>query len=383
MIIEIRKAGFVNKGAELMLRAIMEKVQMAYPDSLLTMVPTHSGAGMPFRKVVDHGFYPKASLYQYGFQLGDLAGLAPRKLREMYGVILGRDVDVVIDAAGFSYSDQWGARSTRELAHSAGRCRKQGSKMILMPQAFGPFTGKRIRKAIRDAVDNIDLIMPRDLTSYVYLTEITGERTCIRQYPDFTNLIDGIVPEYFDPNQHGVCLVPNYRMVDKTDGSRSRAYLPFMVNCAKKLRERNAKPFILVHDSTNDRWLSNQVSEGAGGIPVLVENDPLKIKGVLGASFASIGSRFHGLVSALSQGVPSLATGWSHKYSELFSDYGFPEGVISVDIADSELAEKIDRLVDDRGNRELADSLQKKSVLLKSYSEAMWSEVFSLIDGTA
>jgi colanic acid/amylovoran biosynthesis protein len=255
--------------------------------------------------------------------------------------------------------------------------------MVLMPQAFGPFTGKRIRKAIRDAVDHVDLIMPRDLTSYVYLTEVTGERESIRQYPDFTNLIDGIVPEYFDPNQHGVCLVPNYRMVDKTDASRSSAYLPFMVSCAKKLKERKAKPFILIHDSTNDRWLASQVSEGGGGIPVLVENDPLKIKGVLGASFASIGSRFHGLVSALSEGVPSLATGWSHKYSELFRDYGFPEGVISVDIADSELAEKIDWLVDERGNRELADLLQKQSVLLKSYSEAMWSEVFSLIDGTA
>ena len=126
MIIEVRKAGFVNKGAELMLRAIMERVQAAYPEALLTMAPTHACGAMPFRKVVDHGFYPKASLYQYGFQLGDLAKLAPRKLREMYGLVLDRDVDVVIDAAGFSYSDQWGDRSSRELAHSAARWRKQG-----------------------------------------------------------------------------------------------------------------------------------------------------------------------------------------------------------------------------------------------------------------
>ncbi|WP_019590429.1 MULTISPECIES: polysaccharide pyruvyl transferase family protein [unclassified Thioalkalivibrio] len=380
MIIEIRKAGFVNKGAELMLRAIMERVQAAYPEALLTMAPTHSGSSMPFRKVVDHGFYPKASLYRYGFQLGDLAGLAPRKLREMYGVVLDRDVDVVIDAAGFSYSDQWGDRSARELAHSAARWRKQGTKVILMPQAFGPYTGKRIRKAIRRAVDNIDLVMPREQTSYDYLTDVTGERGNIRQYPDFTNLVNGVVPEYFDRNQHGVCLVPNYRMVDKTDGSRSSAYLPFMVRCAQQLKDKGAKPFILVHEGANDRWLADQISEGAGGLPVLVEDDPLKIKGILGASFATIGSRFHGLVSALSQGVPSIATGWSHKYQELFRDYGFPDGVVSVDDANHELAEKIDRLVDERSNRELSESLKVESARLKSRSEEMWGEVFSVID---
>ncbi len=380
MIIEIRKAGFVNKGAELMLRAIIERVKTAYPDAMLTMAPTPAAGSMPYRKVVDHGFYPKASLYRYGYQLGDLAKLAPSKLREMYGLVLDRDIDVVIDAAGFSYSDQWGERSSRELAYSAARWRKQGTKVILMPQAFGPYTSTRIRKAIRHAVDNIDLVMPRERTSYDYLTEVTGERPNIRQYPDFTNLIEGVVPEYFERDQYGVCLVPNYRMVDKTGDSQSNAYLPFMVRCAQQLRKKGAKPFILVHEGANDRWLAEQISEGAGGLPVIVEDDPLKIKGILGASYATVGSRFHGLVSALSQGVPSLATGWSHKYQELFRDYLFPEGVVSVDISDDLLAEKIDDLVDPLSNREIAESLKTESERLKRRSEEMWKEVFELID---
>jgi len=379
MIIEIRKAGFVNKGAELMLRAIMERVRSAYPNALLTMAPTHNDAPMPFRKVVDHGFYPKASFYRYRFQFGDLAGLAPRKLREMYGLVLDRDVDVVIDAAGFSYSDQWGSGSCRELARSTARWQKQGTKVILMPQAFGPYKGQRIRKSIRRAVDNIDLVMPRDQTSYNYLTEVIGPRENIRQYPDFTNLIEGVVPEYFEQDRHGVCLVPNYRMIDKTDGSQRSAYLPFMVRCAKLLQEKGAKPFILVHEGENDRWLANQISKGAAGLPILVEDDPLKIKGILGASYATIGSRFHGLVSALSQGVPSLATGWSHKYEELFRDYGFPAGMVSVDDADNDIEEKINLLVDEKANQQLSRSLMKESERLKWLSNKMWDEVFSVI----
>ena len=379
MIIEIRKTDFVNKGSELMLHAIVEQIRATYPDALLTMTTTHVNSARPFRKVIDLGFYPKAWLPYFGFEFDRLVGLTPKKLREMYGIILDREVDVVIDAAGFSYSDQWGDSSSRELARAASRWRKQGTKVILMPQAFGPYAGKRIRKAIRRAVDNIDLVMPREQTSYDYLTAVTGERENIRQYPDFTNLVEGVVPEYFNRYQHGVCLVPNYRMIDKTDGLRSSAYLPFMVRCAQRLREKGARPFILVHEGANDRWLAEQISEGAGGLPVLVENDPLKIKGILGASFSTVGSRFHGLVSALSQGVPSIATGWSHKYHELFQDYGFPDGIVSLDDPDSELEDKLTMLIDEFSNRKISESLKKTSEDLKSKSKEMWKQVFSVI----
>ena len=380
MIIEIRATGFVNKGAELMLRAILDKLGSAYPDALFTLAPSHQGGANPFRELVDAGLYPKAWLHYMGVQWGFLAGLAPRKLREMYGVILDREVDVVIDAAGFSYSDQSGEQSSRELAQSARRWRRRGTKVILMPQAFGPYTGRRIRSAMRRAVDNIDLVMPREATSYQYLTNVCGDRANIRQYPDFTNLLPGVRPNYFDDNQHRVCLVPNFRMIDKTRGRQSAEYLPFMVRCAQQLADKGAKPFILVHEGADDMWLAQKISERSGGIPILREGDPIKIKGILGASQASIGSRFHGLVSALSQGVPALGTGWSHKYTELFNDYNYPEGLVSVEDSNQQLAAKIDLLVDESANRERSTALLEESAHLRVLSENMWADVFSVID---
>lgn len=380
MIVEIRKAGFINKGAQLMLYAAYEKLRAAYPEAIFTMTTTSKAGSQPFRKVVDLGFYPKARLHYMGLPLGQVASALPKKLREIYGIVLDREIDVVIDASGFSYSDQWGEKSSRELADSARRWRRHGTKVILMPQAFGPFRTRRIQKAIRRAVDNIDLVMPREKTSYNHLVKVVGEQPKIRQYPDFTNLISGVKPDYFDSNQFRACLVPNYRMIDKADGAQRSAYVPFMVKCAQQLQLQGAKPFILVHEGDDDHWLAEQISKGAGGLPVVVEDDPLKIKGILGACFVTIGSRFHGLVSALSQGVPSLGTGWSHKYIELFRDYGFPESLLSVDASEDVVARKIAHLVDEKTWGERAEALREISSRLESTSESMWNEVFSVID---
>lgn len=381
MIIEIRKVGFINKGAELMLLAVLEKLRAAYPDAIFTMVPTTERGPRPFWKLLQTGAYPKADLYYARVQWGRFAGLLPRRIREMYGLVLDSEVDVVIDAAGFAYSDQWGSAASVELARSARRWRRRGTKVILMPQALGPFKSERIREAMRRAAENVDLLFARESTSFKYLVEVIGERPNIHQYPDFTNLIEGVVPEYFDPAEHRVCIVPNYRMIDKTDEAQSAAYLPFMELCARHLVDRGAKPFLLVHEGKNDTSLAEQISAAAGGIPILKEDDPLKIKGILGASYATVGSRFHGLVSALSQGVPSLATGWSHKYVELFRDYGCPDGVVPVGDDHDELRQKLDQLIDEGSHGELSSRLLVASDKLKALSEEMWQRVFAVIDG--
>ena len=118
----------------------------------------------------------------------------------------------------------------------------------------------------------------------------------------------------------------------------------------------------------------------AAGIAIVEETDPLHIKGVLGSCDATIGSRFHGLVSALSQRVPSLSTGWGHKYSRLFDDYGFGEGVVSVLDSDGIPREKINMLLDPALSASLRSKLTGRSAELKCLSEEMWDLVFKEMD---
>jgi len=380
MIIEIRQAGFVNKGAELMLHAVVQKLRERYPDAKLTMAPVYGGAPDTFEKMADLKLYPKAWLWRKGVDFGRFAAFIPKRLRTLYGLVLTSEIDVVIDAAGFAYSDQWGINGSKELSISSTLWKKNGTKLIMLPQALGPYKKDNIENYVRKWAKNAELIFPRERDSYRYLTEVVGEQEKIKLYPDFTNLVKGTLPDNYDATDKRVAIVPNYRMIDKTGREESEAYLPFLIRVAKYLVEKNTKPFLLVHEGANDQVLADKVSEAVGGIPIVKEVNPLHIKGILGTCDATVGSRFHGLVSALSQGVPSLATGWSHKYQRLFEDYNFGEGLVSVTDSDDLLHSKIDLLIEPDSAGGLRIKLNKRSLELKQLSEEMWRRVFGVID---
>jgi len=379
-LIEIRKVGFVNKGAELMLFAVLEKMKQEFPDAEFTMAPSVSTASAPYLKRAELHFYQKAHLWRKGFQFGVLANLIPEKIRDMYGIVLDKEVDIVIDAAGFSYSDQWGKYSCLELADSCKHWKKNGTKVILLPQAFGPYKSKWNQKAIKTALEHADLVFAREKMSYDYLVDVVGERQNLKVAPDFTNLIEGIVPENFDKESNRFCIVPNYRMVDKTNKKDSEAYLPFMIEVTRYAYEKSQKPFILVHEGANDLMLAEKIRDAVSrDVQIIKEAHPLKIKGILGVSSGTVGSRFHGLVSALSQGTPALATGWSHKYKVLFEDYDFPEGLLNVHMPKEELHKIMNLIIDDENKEKVTKTIQKNSEALKQQSQKMWDDVLTVL----
>ena len=114
-------------------------------------------------------------------------------------------------------------------------------------------------------------------------------------------------------------------------------------------------------------------------MPIIIEEDPRKIKGILGVCEGTIGSRSHGLVSALSQGVPALGTSWSHKYEMLFKEYEFSEGLVSIHSDSKELGERINLILDREKSAGLRANLNQVNKRLRKLSEKMWNEVFECI----
>lgn len=376
MIIEIRKVGFINKGAELMLYTILNQMHKLFPEAQFAMAPKKNIGYSEFIKRAQLKILQKVAINNEYALKNNLAYLIPKKIRESHGLVLNNQVDVVLDAAGFAYSDQWGIEKTISLAKYSKILKKNKTKLILLPQAFGPFTSKKIIKAVNCIADNSNLIYAREEESYNHLINTVGERENIKIAPDFTNSIEGIIPDYFDSDEMKFCIIPNYRMIDKTEAESSKAYLPFITESIRYLLQKNIKPFFLIHEDNKDLMLAEKIqNELKQDLPIISESHPLKIKGILGACEGTISSRFHGLVSALSQGTPSLGTGWSHKYKMLFNDYGFNEGVIDVKANIEEIHAKIDSIIDPKSKEKIKATIINHSEKLKRKTNNLWIEV--------
>jgi colanic acid/amylovoran biosynthesis protein len=383
MFIEVRKAAFANKGAELMLYSVLQRMSKEYPHAKFVMEPNRQIA--PFEKRAKLGLYQKIMPGRYGtLPLSSfISEIIPDIFKSTYGLVTDQELDVVLDASGFSYSDQFiGQHSTQILAKLSKKWKNQKTKLILLPQAFGPFKTQQTKEAIKIIVDNSDLIFAREDMSYHYLTEIVGKRENIKIAPDFTNLIEGLVPKYFDRQSHKFCIVPNYRMIEKTSPQKKSHYITFLEKCAKYLLDKDCNPFILVHETENDIEIARYLSTALNGyLPIVEEESALNIKGILGCCEATVGSRFHGLVSALSQGVPSLGTSWSHKYEKLFQEYDFEEGL--VDFSENSYENILEALTQSHRRQEIAQKLREKSQDLKLKSEEMWRMVFNVINSAS
>jgi colanic acid/amylovoran biosynthesis protein len=91
-------------------------------------------------------------------------------------------------------------------------------------------------------------------------------------------------------------------MVEEKRESAYSSYLKFLVQVCETLEHQDAKVLFLLFES-RDRDLLSPVSKVLGREVVCVEeDDPVRLRGVLGEAQGVIASRYHVLVSALSQG---------------------------------------------------------------------------------
>ena len=377
MKIEILGAGPENKGAYLMLMAVIEKLSRSLPDASFAI---RSKKKVEEWNPGELNLFLKPPLSEN--PVGNLALKLRygRKTDQRRHMILDPEIDMVLDASGFKYSDQFGALGTWRRAKRIARWKKSGKKVVLLPQAFGPFEIPRVRESIELIADHADLICPRDQESFDHLVKVLGHRDNIKIFPDFTNTLPGSLPEYFHIQKPRTCLVPNTQMILKTPETIKKSYVPFFCKCARYLKEIGLNPFILLHDVPMDRPLAAEISEASGfPLEIIEDENPLYLKGIIGSCQLLVGSRFHSLISALSQGVPAIATGWSHKYEHLFKDYGCPEFLISNLDFEAEALPKLNLLTGENYREGVVSTLIASSRVEKQKTEQMWTEVEKIL----
>lgn len=374
MIIEIAGVSTANKGAELMLRAILE--HYAGADGVEFAVTRYFGA-WPER--ARYGLRTKLDTFRFG-RSRIAAALMPASFRQSLGLVNEADIAAVIDASGFAFGDQLGAERTERFARDVARWKQQGKPVVLLPQAFGPFENPQLQPPMREVVRLADRIYARDPVSLDHLRRLGGADDRVQLAPDFTCLVEGVLPDGFEPIARQACIVPNHRMVEKMSAADREQYIPFLCRCVQALDDRKLRPFVLLHDTHVDESLIPPLERAWGRpLPVVRESNPAMLKGILGTAHLVIGSRFHALVSALSQAVPSIAVGWSHKYEMLLADYECPECLLSPNSTDAQIAEAIQRTVDDAERNVLIGRLKHAGSVLQERVHSMWRDIDAVL----
>lgn len=372
MIIELFGVGSHNKGSELMLLTILQELDSE--NLKFTIAPKKNRCEYYFYSKL--GIYPKIWFKFKGIQIGYLGSLIPSKIRRLYGMITDAEVDVILDASGFSYSDQWGERPSKLMAKLSKRWKRKKKKIILMPQAFGPFNNKKIRQYMKEIIQNSDLIYARDNYSLNALLDIINAPH-IKISPDFTVLLEGITPEYFN-KKYQVCLIPNMRMIDKRQDSTN--YIISMGKIIEYFQKKDLNPFFLIHGGVEDKSIAIEINNKLKiKIPIVVEKNPLSIKGIIKEVMYVIGSRFHALASAFYCGKIVIGMGWSHKYEYLFDDFNFKKGLIDPRISDNKLYEILDSLSDENEIEEIRKGFLNKTKIIKQKTRTMFREIKNCI----
>lgn len=363
MIVDIRGTNTRNKGAQLMLEAICLRLGSQFELSLPPAATDYGvRAKLGLRQTLYEPMLPRLSSL--------LSNAVPARIRTDYGLTADREIGGVLDASGFHYTDQFDVALPRREALAGRSWVRRGVPKVLMPQAFGPFENPQTRRWTREALEQARLVFVRDGVSEGYVRQLNISTTTVRS-PDFTI---GLKPPSIDLvcDQPFLAIVPNTKLFTHGDLDRRR-YVELLSTFSSAAKANGLTSMVVVHEET-DQDIARELADAIGA-PLFSNADPLVLKAALGQASAAVASRFHAVVGCLSQSVPTLAFGWSHKYRELLDDFGVAERLVTPETDPKAAVTHL--LSDNAGNTRQKDRLP---VLIEKVDE-MWQQTIEALTG--
>ncbi|WP_448213053.1 polysaccharide pyruvyl transferase family protein [Colwellia sp. MEBiC06753] len=380
MLIEIKGVQFVNKGAELMLYAILDKIDQYWPDAEICMEPNTNS---PFVKRGKIGAYQKLRLVKNRFDFNGLSYYLPQSIRNSlknnFGIVTEPDVDVILDASGFAYGDQWSYLPLKQISSIANRLRKKDKRYIVLPQALGPFTSLKLKTAATEFFEAASIVFARDTSSFKHVKNCSKLANVI-QAPDFTNLLKPELPEAYNHLTGKVAIIPNSKILSQKNPDKywRESYVMFLVMLVQKAQEKGEQVFLLNHEGASDQLICDEINNALiNEVQIVTPENSLDVKAIIGHCRWVFSSRFHGCVSAFSQAVPCLATSWSHKYQELFADYQQEKWLVTQQYSSEKLTRFLSDFIDAYDQTKQTLAVQADVEQMKALT--MWETVTQLV----
>jgi len=359
----ITGGGFSNKGAEAMVLTVVDAICRRLPDVNI-YIHVHQ---RDFEQARDNGLLP--------VKKGQPTSMISRLASKIRTASMYYKCRAFIDVGGYQFGDPWGAQLAERKTRSLRHCDRFGNLIFFMPQAWGPFSTARISKAVHSIIDDCTLAFVRDKTSLQAVEHIVGKNhSKVRFAHDIAwnfrgadlsvgrQLIQdgGLLKR---DNSITIGITPNLRVYEKFEGAKQEnQYIKFLRDIIQHLCSAHSAQIILLgheirQDNSkvkDDRTLCNYLLSSLDrSLPVIHLDRVLtaaQVKSVIGNCDLLLSSRYHALIAGLSQGIPVVAIGWSHKYDELMNDVGLDSYVIrvenGVEKATSHLDEILSRMPD-------------------------------------
>ena len=371
-----------NKGAELMLYAILQEIERKFPDAVV-YVPIYAiRQGMKYIKT---NIALKEKPWARFAEMGDKIHIEKKKKKLGLAYTIFDDskivtgVDYFIDASGFAFSDQWNPNehTVKHWERILKGYHEAGTKIIFLPQAFGPVEKINTKRLIALLNQYADMIMPRESVSFEYLRQCRVSENKLHLFTDFTSLVNSIFPSQYSHLKNAVCIIPNLRMIDKGVLSLDD-YINILIHIVNAADSQGHLTYLLNHEGLGDERLAYMCKERLQGkIEVVSKLNALEVKGLIASSYLCISSRFHGAVSALNSCVPCIATSWSHKYAELFKDYELYDCILDLTNLDRCIG-KVNDFLNEANNQKIRNALNLVLPRIKTEAKNMWTTVWSI-----
>lgn len=383
--IEIHGAGSRNKGALLMIHAVVRAFEERGVEARFAVDPMEGLAFEDRARLGIRYIYSLRPLLprRYARSLLEKTtlftdGFFRQTQLERWGQISRSRCDALIDISGYRYGDYWGLQPAHSFSRLANFYARRRKPVVILPQMLGPFNQPSLRKMFGSIIKVSSLVFARDPSSRGMLDEAYSNSPCLRQAPDITIPL-GVCSG--NELSESAAIVPNFR-VYKTPETGGEKYLVFLQTAFEVLREAGMKPFFLIHESgPEDRALGELVLKRMGRAPgsaIVEEHCPLMLKKKLGRCSVVVSSRFHACVSALSSGVPTLTVGWAHKYEMLHADFGVSEMVLDPNQATDCFPHKLGMIQTHRA--QYREQLRDRAMVLGDAVHKMWDEVFDCLE---
>jgi colanic acid/amylovoran biosynthesis protein len=372
LIIEIKGTNTWNKGAELMLAAIVQHFDTV--NNVQLAVDQFFGT---YLKKTKYDLLQKADIER--FSKTNLAvNLLPESFRQSFGIVKNEEIGAILDASGFAFGDQHPVSRIINFANELEQATSMGKTIILLPQALGPFERPEIRNAFIRVYSAADLIFSRDQLSTEYAKKALEDHGKLYQYPDFTNQLKPILEKESNSSKIA-CIVPNDRMIEKAESDKERdEYMHLLKRIIRHVMKSEMEPVLLLHGE-DDETIAKRLQSEFDALRLHTEDDPVMLKKFIGESHILIGSRFHALVSALSQSVPAVGTSWSHKYEMLFSEYDCPDLLLGVSASDELIENSIESVTQEQSRAEIRQRLGSANQRVSRKVDEMWKKVHALL----